>query len=344
MSAFSDATLQLINRELQLRNDLYKEFARKYQANTWDNIQRQVKTGHAADLYNVGDEFVCNYTAVNGTVYELPWEVTKFEDVYWENDPLPHPGMFLEMKFASLESIPFDAPEGTTVSTDETEAVDGWYYWGLTSGSYTALNLSAGDTIPHGDYGSIVKCGVNHLDVVRYGYNRYLYCAQRQWLNSAAGVGEWWTAQHLGDIAPSQLNTYRGFMAGLDEDFLAVINPIKIQVAANTVTDGGVTDTMYDRFFLPSIEEMYGAPQASGIEGSYFPYWKDKTGLSTPSNAANNGRIIYALENQSSAQYCRLRSANRGISYSAWYVYAPGSLSYTSAHNAYRCAPACVIS
>lgn len=345
MSAFTDETLQLINHELQLRNELYKEFARKYQANTWDNIQRQVKTGHAADLYDIGDEFVCNYTAANGTVYEFPWVVAAFRDVYWENDPIPHPGMILEAKFGTLESVQFDAPESTTVSTEETTAQEGWYYWGLTSGSYTALNLSAGDPIPHGDYGSIVKCGVNHLDVVRYGYNRYLYSAQRQWLNSAADVGGWWTAQHLGDVAPSQLNTYKGFMAGLDEDFLAVINPVKIQVATNTVTDGGVTDVMYDRFFMPSIEEMYGSPQAAGIEGEFFPYWKEKTGLTAPSNAANNGRIIYALENHNSAHYCRLRSACRGNSHNAWIVTTSGNLdSYYSAYNAYRCAPACVIS
>ena len=137
-----------------------------------------------------------------------------------------------------------------------------------------------------------------------------------------------------------------GEYAGVDfdEDFLAVINPVKIQVATNTVTDGGVTDVMYDRFFLPSIEEMYGSPQAAGIEGDYFPYWKTKTGLSAPNNAANNGRIITAIDNQSAAQYCRLRSAYRGYSYYAWFVVTSGQLNYYGAYYAYRCAPACVIS
>ena len=349
MSAFSDQTLQLINQEIVNRNILLKAFANKYKSTTWDAIQSQVKTGHAADLWPIGTELVCNYKFLNGSnvevEYEFPWVVAAHRDVYWENDPLPHPGMVLQAKFATVESIQFDAPENNVVDASETVALEGWYYWGLTGSTYTALNLSTGDTIPHGSYDSIHKCGVNHLDVVKYGYNRYLYCAQRQWLNSAAGKGEWWESQHLGDIAPTQHSTYRGFLAGLDEDFLAVINPVKIQVATNTVTDGGVTDVMYDRFFLPSIEEMYGSPQATGIEGDYFPYWKTKTGLSAPNNAANNGRIITAIDNQSAAQTCRLRSANRGYSHGAWSVSTSGQLNYgSSAHNAYRCAPACVIS
>ena len=132
----------------------------------------------------------------------------------------------------------------------------------------------------------------------------------------------------------------------MDADFLDVINPVKIQVATNTVTDGGVTDVMYDRFWLPSIEEVYGGPQAAGVEGEYLPYWKEKTGLSAPNNGNNNGRIIYALENHNAAQIVRLRSAHRGSAYVAWGVGAGGYLyiGYYSAHYAYRAAPACVIS
>ena len=345
MSAFSDTTLQRINEQIRLRNDMLREFAVKYKKTTWDGIQEQVKTGHASDYWNIGDLLTCNYVATNETVYEFPWAVAGFKDVYWPGDSVPHPGMILQAVYGTLESIPFDAPENTVVDPTETEALDGWYYWGLTGSTYTALNLATGDAIPHGSYDSIRKCGVNNLDVVRYGYNRYLYCAQRQWLNSDALAGNWWESQHLGDVAPSQVASYNGFMHGLDEDFLAVINPVRIEVAANTVTDEGVTDVMYDRFFLPSVEEMYGSPQKADVEGPYFPYWQEKTGLSAPSNNTNAGRIIYALENHNSAQNCRLRSAHRGYSYNAWYVYTAGQLSYNGgAYGAYRAAPACVIS
>ena len=349
MAAFTNATLQAINQQIAIRNEIYHAFARKYETKSWDDVQRIVKTGHAADYFEIGEEFEVGYNFLNANnvivPYRMPWVVTKFEDVYWENDPEPHPGMFLESKYATVESIAFDAPENTTVDTStETTAVEGWYYWGLTGSTYTALNLDTGDTIPTSGYDSIRKCGINNLTVLQYGYNNYLYCAYRQWLNSAAEKGAWWVSKHLGDVAPSQLATYRGFMAGLDEDFLAVINPVRVQVASNTVTDGGETETMYDRFFLPSIEEMFGDPQAPGVEGAYFPYWKTKTGLSTRSNSANNGRIIYGLDNTSTAQNCRLRSANRGNATYAWGVYTTGQLNYNYAYGAYRAAPACVIS
>ena len=346
MSAFSDATLQLISQQLQLRNNILREFAVKYKKTTWDDVQEQVKIGRGADYYNIGDELTCGYTDTNGNEYDFPWVVAGFKDVYWEGDDVAHPGMILQAKYATVESVAFDAAESTTVDASETTALDGWYYWGLKGTTYTALNLSTGDAIPHGgDYDSICKCGVNNLSVLQYGYNRYLYSAQRQWLNSDALAGNWWESQHTGDIAPSQATTVNGFMHGLDEDFLAVINPVKIQVAANTVTDGGATDVMYDRFFLPSVEEMFGDPQLANVEGPYFPYWKTKTGLTTRSNAANNGRIIYGVDNHSSAQPFRLRSASRGSAGSAWTVFTAGQLYNNNyAYYAYRCAPACVIS
>lgn len=345
MGAFTDQTLQLINQQLGLRNELLKAFAKKYKRTTWDDIQAQVKTGHAADLWDIGDLLTCNYTATNGTVYEMPWAVAGFRDVYWEGDSIAHPGMILQSVYGTVESVQFDAPENTAVdAATEPTALEGWYYWGLSGSTYTALNLSTGDTIPFGSYDSVCKCGVNNVDVLKNGYNRYLYSAQRQWLNSDALAGEWWKSQHLGDVAPNQATQINGFLHGLDADFLAVINPVKIQVATNTVTDGGVTDTMYDRFFLPSVEEMYGAPQDAGVEGEFFPYWKDKTGLAAPGNAANSGRIIHGLENHNSAQYVRLRSANRGYAYYAWHVYTTGNLNYYIASTAYRSAPACAIS
>ena len=84
-------------------------------------------------------------------------------------------------------------------------------------------------------------------------------------------------------------------------------------------------------------------PQLAGAEGEYFEYWKQKTGLDAPTNNANNGRIITGLE-KGTARDCRLRSANRGAVYDAWIVSTTGALYSSYASNAYRCAPACVIS
>ena len=349
MSApITETTLQAIRDNVLARNEIYRKFAQKYQKTTWDEVAYKVKTGKAHLIYNIGDELICNYrhyesNDVDFTDYEFPWVVAGFRDVEWEDGTI-HPGMILQAKHCTIESVQFDAPEREACDPDtETAAEDGIYYFGKSGSTYTALELSAGDAIPYSDYENIYKNDINNVSVVQNGYNNYKMSAQRQWLNSSGGRGEWWTAQHIGDTAPNQLNSVRGFLNGLDSELIAVVNPVKIQVARNTVTDGGGIDVTYDKFFLPSIGEMYGAPQLAGAEGEYFEYWKQKTGLDAPTNNANNGRIITGLEN-GTAQNCRLRSAYRGNVSNAWLVLTAGYLGSNSASYAYRCAPACVIS
>lgn len=343
MAILTDATLRDIHSVLQTRNSNLQALINATARSTWKQIQDDVKRGKGTD-YDIGTELVCKYTT-NGTEYDFPWVIVdNNRTVYWE-DGSAHPGIILQAKYATLESIQFDAAEDYTVdSATEPTAVSGWYYWGVSGTTYTALNLSAGDTIPFSTYDSVHKCGMNNSDILRYGYNRYRDSAYRQWLNSDLPKNYWWESKHFGDKAPNELSTKDGFLLGLDSDFLQVINKVKVQVASNTVTDGGATDVMYDKFWLPSIEEMYGSPQASGVEGDYFPYWKTKTGLSSPSNDANSGRISYALENHSTAQYVRLRSANRGYTYGAWIVTSAGQVSNYIAYYAFRSCPACAIS
>ncbi len=43
-----------------------------------------------------------------------------------------------------------------------------------------------------------------------YGNNRYIYSNLRQWLNSAAAAGAWYTAQHSADAAPTSGNVWNG--------------------------------------------------------------------------------------------------------------------------------------
>ena len=124
---------------------------------------------------------------------------------------------------------------------------------------------------------------------------------------------------------------------------------MKYRVSSNTVTDGGATDTLCDKFFLQSLEEVYGSPQIPDVEGPYFPYWKIITGLDEPSNGSssdtNNARKIKRVNSPTgSAAYVRLRSASRGYSYYAWHVGSSGCLHYNTALYSYAALPACVIS
>ena len=191
--------------------------------------------------------------------------------------------------------------------------------------------------------------GLNNMQRSAYGYNRWSQSALRQRLNSAAAAGEWWSAKNPYDRRPNELATLRGFMAGFDDAFLNIIKPVKVTTALNTVTDTaiGASEDTYDTFFPASLEQEYIVPQASGVEGEYWEYWKRRLGLTSPqqtgSAAANAFHIRYAYDNRTSAQACRLRSANRGGAYTAWGVGTSGGAGTSYATHSFRCAPACVI-
>ena len=128
-----------------------------------------------------------------------------------------------------------------------------------------------------------------------------------------------------------------------------MIRPVKVTTALNTVSDSeiGTSEDVADKFFLPSLEQEYIVPQASGVEGAYWEYWKERLGLNSPQiqggNGANPAHIRYAYENHTSAQYVRLRSASRGHASNAWIVNTSGSAYGYNATYANRPAPACVI-
>lgn len=189
---------------------------------------------------------------------------------------------------------------------------------------------------------------LNSCQEMAYGWNRWKTSALRQYLNSSATKGNWWVAQDEWDIAPDQLNSYDGFLTGMPTDLLDAIKPTKIVTYPNTVQDdtaGNTPDVTYDKVFLPALQQIYVNPQKSG-EGDAWEYWKRVAGTSTP--LAQWGTypqmITYAVENKTSAQHVRLRSAFRGLAGDTWYVTSSGGVSYGyTASGAIRFSPACVI-
>lgn len=224
------------------------------------------------------------------------------------------------------------------------------YVDGKTFTAAQTLNITEGsEGTDLGTISSSIKYGItglNNMQRVGYGYNRWGQSGIRQWLNSSAAANAWWTSQNPYDRAPTQLANMRGFMAGFDEEFLNIIKPIKVTTALNTVSDSeiGTLEDTFDTFFPAALEQEYVAPQLAG-EGDYWEYWKQRLGINTPAAQYSTmpEHIRYAYDNQSSAQLCRLRSASRGSAYHAWYVGASGLVGGIGAGSAYRCAPACVI-
>lgn len=191
---------------------------------------------------------------------------------------------------------------------------------------------------------------LNCLQRTAYGYNRWAQSALRQWLNSDAAVGLWWTPQNNFDRCPDQLATKAGFLTGFDEDISAALRAVKVSTALNTVTDfvtgSGLESPLevtYDKIFIPSLEQMYIAPQLAG-EGASWEYWRRASGRTAKMELYKTYPKIrtFAAENHTSPQSVRVRSAYRGDSYGTWYVYSDGGVgNYYYAIYAYRCAPAC---
>lgn len=202
--------------------------------------------------------------------------------------------------------------------------------------------------------------------IKQYGWNRWSMSAYRQWLNSPVLKGNWWTAQHEYDAAPSQANTVNGFMHGLPAEFLAMLQPVKVETCRNyrdpdTAQASGTYeyDTTYDTFFLPSKEEEYiVANEPNHREGRAWQYWINtltapalEINESLPQQNYASAEVTHAikahrrfmLNNKTSAAAVRLRSAYRGTSSSVWTVYSGGYVYTSAAYSSLRCAPACVI-
>lgn len=204
-------------------------------------------------------------------------------------------------------------------------------------------NVSAGSAGTNlGTFLAKPNGNLNGLHPVGYGDNRWWKSAYRQYLNSDAPAKEWWTPQDEWDMKPDQADTVPGFLAGFSDDFKNALTRTKVVTYGNTVTDDGSAVVTYDKIFLPSLQEIYCSPQVSG-EGSYWPYWKERTGAKTPQALWQTYplRITRDLAQHTVGRLVRLRSAGRGNGYNAFNVTTSGSVSYWGAIYAYRCAPAC---
>jgi hypothetical protein len=208
--------------------------------------------------------------------------------------------------------------------------------------------------VTEGDSGTklgVLKTGgdgtLNCLQRTAYGYNRWGQSALRQWLNSDAGVNAWWTPQNKFDRQPDQLSQKAGFLTGFDADFREALTAVKVVTALNTITDavGSNAETLeitYDKMFPLALEQMSINPQLAG-EGETCPYWKKASQLTTKMQQYQTYAQIraFAIENHTSPQHVRLRSANRGGSYNTWNVNSSGYVTNYIAVNALRSTPAC---
>lgn len=130
---------------------------------------------------------------------------------------------------------------------------------------------------------------------------------QRKYITN---VGQLWnpTRDNNAGYDTSAVKDFLGssYYNNCSEQVRSVISNINIVAVT---TSGSATITT--KWFLPSLEEVYGAPTSTtggGLEGEPFDYWKNKTGLNTPSNDNNPGRIVKVLSDSGENGYWWLRT------------------------------------
>ena len=206
-------------------------------------------------------------------------------------------------------------------------------------------NVSAGSAGTNlGTFLAKPNGNLNGLHPVGYGDNRWYKSAYRQYLNSDAAAGAWWTPQDTWDMKPDQADTVPGFLSGFSDDFKNALSRVQVVTYGNNVTDDGSAVVTYDKIFLPSLQEIYCSPQVSG-ECTYWPYWKERTGAKTPQALWQTYplRITRDLAQRTVGRNVRLRSAHRGSGNSAFFVGSSGNVGSWGGISAYRSAPACKI-
>lgn len=190
---------------------------------------------------------------------------------------------------------------------------------------------------------------LNGISRVVYGYGRWSQSAHRQWLNSDAAAGSWWTPQNPWDRPPAQHSSVRGFLAGCSPEFLEILEPVDVVTALNTVEGHAeATETTQDKIFLPSLQEMYVTPQLADVEGVDWDYNKAlaaEAGLTGKFAQGGTYEILkkYNVSSKASAVYVFLRSCYRGYASGEWYVHGSGYVNGNYASYAYRGCPACII-
>lgn len=109
-----------------------------------------------------------------------------------------------------------------------------------------------------------IEAGNSDSNRRSYGNNRWIYSNIRQWLNSTAAAGKWYSAQHSADAAPTNANVWSnyneydqeaGFLAGFSANFRAALLETTHTVGKASV-DGGGTETCKDKIFFASSTEV----------------------------------------------------------------------------------------
>jgi len=176
-----------------------------------------------------------------------------------------------------------------------------------------------------------------------YGNNRWTLSNLRQWLNSQAAAGKWYSAQHGADAAPTNANVWSnyneydaeaGFLAGFSANFIAALLTTTHTVGKATV-DGGGTESCADKIFLATCTEVgLSGDVTAGSKLALFS--DDSSRLAYPTaEAVSKSEYTNGGFNVNSPWWWWLADAYASNSYYVRGVYSSGALYWDSAFIGY---------
>ena len=183
---------------------------------------------------------------------------------------------------------------------------------------------------------------LNHVSRILYGNNNYAQSAVRQLINSTNAAGSVWTPACVFDRPPSWVSNFEGFARQLDPDFLAVVETAAIPCRTGDYeapsVDGtsytpNTTYTLYDKFFLLSMPEIFGTWDSSNIkDGVQLEYY---IGMTQSERIKRNSG--------GTANPCFLRSPIPWLAHFVRFISTDGSQHSTHASSNNGITPACII-
>lgn len=267
-----------------------------------------------------------NYSAhfPSGEINQWHYDHTKRFNSVWMPNYLP----CLEDSNKALQSC-FDSPELQYAQTWDATFNDNKTYYRYYEESYVALeagtDYQVGDSVATYTLNSGNNVYTKNHDQIRnYGYNNWAQSNIRQWLQ-ATGTG-WFQKQNEYDV--NGIN-YAGWLTGFSPEFLSIVQPVYNKTARNTV-DGGGFDITLDKFWLPSIKEVFSSDNNNISEGQQFAYFRDIA-------VAKADRI--QCDEGGTARNVWLRSANTGVVYNEYCIHTSGANGNNLANSAYALMP-----
>ena len=184
-------------------------------------------------------------------------------------------------------------------------------------------------------------------DRKNYGNNRHIYSNLLQWLNSNATAGNWYSAKHSADQAPTTKSTHvsynpytswAGFLAMLDPKFVAELLTTTLTVVKST-TDGGSYESFTAKMFLASTTEVGLANENSIAEGTLLSLFSnDASRVAYPTSECVSNADGYTNSGFATSKgwYWWLRTPYSSNACYVRLVDADGALDYGNAYGGYN--------